>query len=408
MSQQQQEEEKKTERKHEKCMKSKSCGKVRSQCERELREENRPHDEIEKLCKQKQHECQQVHQSKMCTKTILYRLRSGSATTFSASLTLKGEQQQDKKLQAHVTLGQSSESQIQKDQTELEVKCSYEQRSDSTPYDFTLMTSANIQRPSSKWNKQSMLSQNIGSQIDIQAHYGQRGQQQESVTVTLQSSQSQEQKQFAQESQEARKQNQNKQEYSYDLSIKIDPKGQKASMKVEGDCDQVEMKNIRIPQSLQGLLPVNVQNTDAINILQKLTNGQAPSTCSIENGKQVKTFDNVEYQLNEGQLNNCEHVIFKDCSEDSKVQVSVQQQSSSKKVKVMIDNHEYEVEIPRGGSRTTVKVNGQEKKNVSKQDHHLRDEREREEQREKQRQYRSMSAQQQREHDQEKRQVKKQ
>merc|ERR1712126_779037 len=95
-------------------------------------------------------------------------------------------------------------------------------------------------------------------------------------------------------------------------------------MKVEGDCDQVEMKNIRIPQSLQGLLPVNVQNTDAINILQKLTNGQAPSTCSIENGKQVKTFDNVEYQLNEGQLNNCEHVIFKDCSEDSKVQVPEQ------------------------------------------------------------------------------------
>merc|ERR1712121_441955 len=189
----QQQEEQKTERKHEKCMKSKSCGKVRSQCERELREENRPHDEIEKLCKQKQHECQQVHQSKMCTKTILYRLRSGSATTFSASLTLKGEQQQDKKLQAHVTLGQSSESQIQKDQTELEVKCSYEQRSDSTPYDFTLMTSANIQRPASKWNKQSMLSQNIGSQIDIQAHYGQRGQQQESVTVTLKSSQSQEQ-----------------------------------------------------------------------------------------------------------------------------------------------------------------------------------------------------------------------
>merc|ERR1719348_1870470 len=229
------------------------------------------------------------------------------------------------------------------------------------------MTSANIQRPASKWNKQSMLSQNICSQIDIQAHYGQRGQQQESVTVTLKSSQSQEQKQFAQESQEAKKckqhrsaaasldqfyttvkmpsaiaqnryvqtvgqlckamalpyitkvesrqQNQNKQEYSYDFSIKIDPKGQKATMKVEGDCDQVEMKNIRIPQSLQGLLPVNVQNTDAINILQKLTNGQAPSTCSIENGKQVKTFDNVEYQLNEGQLNNCEHVIFKDCSE---------------------------------------------------------------------------------------------
>merc|ERR1712112_410919 len=169
---------------------------------------------------------------------------------------------------------------------------------------------------------------------------------------------------------ESRPLSQNKQEYTYDLSIKIDPRGDKVSMKVEGDCDHVEMKNIRIPQSLKGLLPVNVQNTDAINILQKLTNGQAPSTCSIENGRQVKTFDNVEYQLNEQQLNNCEHVIFKDCSEDSKVQVSVEQQSSAKKVKVLIDNHEYEVEIPSGGSRATVKVNGEQRlmslnKNVS-------------------------------------------
>merc|ERR1712112_646053 len=357
----------------------KSCGKARSECERELREQNRP------------------------------------------------------------------EAEIQKDQTEFEVQCSYQPRSDSTPYDFTLMTSANIARPTSKWNKEQMLSQNIGGQVNIQAHYGQRGQQQESVTVTLESSRSQEQKEYAEECQKAKKcqqQNQqgeklteeckqarecaasvdkfdtsvkmpsyiaqnryvktageickalalpyitkfesrqlsqNKQEYTYDLSIKIDPKGDKVSMKVEGDCDQVEMKNIRIPQSLKGLLPVNVQNTDAINILQKLTNGQAPSTCSIENGRQVKTFDNVEYQLNEQQLNNCEHVIFKDCSADSKVQVSVEQQSSAKKVKVLIDNHEYEVEIPSGGSRATVKVNGEQKTHVSEQECKLREEREHEE-----------------------------
>merc|ERR1712227_445684 len=425
------EEKKRTERRHERCLKTKSCGKARSECERELREQNRPHDEIERLCKQKEHECKQSHQSKMCTKTILWRMKSGSAATLSASMTLRGEQQNDKKFQAHVTLGKSSEAEIQKDQTEFEVQCSYQPRSDSTPYDFTLMTSANIARPTSKWNKEQMLSQNIGGQVNIQAHYGQRGQQQESVTVTLESSRSQEQKEYAEECQKAKKcqeQNQhgeklteeckqarecaasvdkfdtsvkmpsyiaqnryvktageickalalpyitkfesrplsqNKQEYTYDLSIKIDPKGDKVSMKVEGDCDQVEMKNIRIPQSLKGLLPVNVQNTDAINILQKLTNGQAPSTCSIENGRQVKTFDNVEYQLNEQQLNNCEHVIFKDCSADSKVQVSVQECK-------------------------------------------LREEREHDEEKETYKQYRSMSSQQQKEHEEKKRQVKKQ
>merc|ERR1719420_2066964 len=163
-----QEEKKRTERKHERCLKTKSCGKARSECERELREQNRPHDEIERLCKQKEHECKQSHQSKMCTKTILWRMKSGSATTLSASMTLRGEQQNDKKFQAHVTLGKSSEAEIQKDQTEFEVQCSYQPRSDSTPYDFTLMTSANIARPTSKWNKEQMLSQNIGGQVNIQ------------------------------------------------------------------------------------------------------------------------------------------------------------------------------------------------------------------------------------------------
>merc|ERR1712112_363936 len=87
-------------------------------------------------------------------------------------------QQNDKKFQAHVTLGKSSEAEIQKDQTEFEIQCSYQPRSDSTPYDFTLMTSANIARPTSKWNKEQMLSQNIGGQVNIQAHYGLRGQKQ--------------------------------------------------------------------------------------------------------------------------------------------------------------------------------------------------------------------------------------
>merc|ERR1712048_366878 len=111
------------------------------------------------------------------------------------------------------------------------------------------------------------------------------------------------------------------------------------------------------------------------------------------NGRQVKTFDNVEYQLNEQQLNNCEHVIFKDCSADSKVQVSVEEQSSAKKVKVLIDNHEYEVEIPSGGSRATVKVNGEQKTHVSEQECKLREEREHDEEKETYKQYRSMSSQ---------------
>merc|ERR1712227_539838 len=51
--------------------------------------------------------------------------------------------------------------------------------------------------------------------------------------------------------------------------------------------------------------------------MQKLTSQQAPSTCSLEKGL-VKTFDNVKYEYS---LNDCEHIIFKDCSQSSRVEV---------------------------------------------------------------------------------------
>jgi hypothetical protein len=77
----------------------------------------------------------------------------------------------------------------------------------------------------------------------------------------------------------------------------------------------------------------------------------------------VKTFDNVEYEYG---LNHCEHVVFKDCTESSRVQVTAQKMSSSKKIKVTIDNHLYEVEIPNHGTQPSIKVNGESKTYVSK------------------------------------------
>merc|ERR1712036_62943 len=72
----------------------------------------------------------------------------------------------------------------------------------------------------------------------------------------------------------------------------------------------------------------------------------------------VKTFDNLEYDY---QLNDCEHVVFKDCSESSRVEVSVQQKSSRKTVKVTIDNHQYELKVPTSsGSQETSKQDRQE------------------------------------------------
>merc|ERR1719234_2825642 len=64
-------------------------------------------------------------------------------------------------------------------------------------------------------------------------------------------------------------------------------------------------------------------------------------------------------------LNTCEHVVFKDCTESSRVEVTAQKMSSSKKIKVTIDNHVYEVEIPNQETAASIKVNGKPKSYVT-------------------------------------------
>ena len=89
----------------------------------------------------------------------------------------------------------------------------------------------------------------------------------------------------------------------YQCTIKIQPQGKQFSVDVKSKENDLKLKDIRVVKSLQGLLPINIQDTGSENIIQKLTSRQAPSTCSIEHGK-VKTFDNLEYDY---QLNDCEH-----------------------------------------------------------------------------------------------------
>merc|ERR1711922_61262 len=151
----------------------------------------------------------------------------------------------------------------------------------------------------------------------------------------------------------------------YQCNIKIHPQGKQFSVDVKSKENDLKLKDIRVVKSLQGLLPFNIQDTGSENIIQKLTSRQAPSTCSIEHGK-VKTFDKLEYDY---QMNDCEHVVFKDCSQSSRVEVSVQEKSTKKTVKVTIDNHQYELKVPTSsGQQAEIKVNGDLKTYKSKEE----------------------------------------
>merc|ERR1711915_815024 len=144
--------------------------------------------------------------------------------------------------------------------------------------------------------------------------------------------------------------------------MEIQPRGDLMNMKVKGIGSEIVMENIRIPAQVRGYFPYNHNLSGSEKLVKKMTSGNSPSTCSLENGH-VKTFDNVEYEYG---LNHCEHIVFKDCTESSRVEVTVQKTSHSKKIKVTIDNHVYEVDIPNQGTQASIKINGETKSYVTK------------------------------------------
>merc|ERR1712227_1078797 len=55
--------------------------------------------------------------------------------------------------------------------------------------------------------------------------------------------------------------------------------------------------------------------------------------------------------------------------ESSRVEVTAQKKTSSIHLKVTIDNHKYEVEVPKSGSQAIIRVNDEEKSYIKKQDY---------------------------------------
>ena len=94
----------------------------------------------------------------------------------------------------------------------------------------------------------------------------------------------------------------------------------------------MEIKDLRIPEMMQGLLPISTKDNLILNIIQKVTLHGAPSVCSVQ-GNKVTTFDKLVYDY---QLNDCEHVVFKDCSPSSLVEVSAKKAGQVHYIKVVL------------------------------------------------------------------------
>merc|ERR1711889_18761 len=149
---------------------------------------------------------------------------------------------------------------------------------------------------------------------------------------------------------------------NYQIVTMIAPYGMSLSLDVAAEGSKTVLSNIRLISSMKYVLPIVMKESISSRVVKMLTKSRLPSKCSIE-GNRVATFDKLIYDYT---LNDCEHVIFRDCTESPKVMVSVKKTTSQHIVKAVIDGNKYELEMIKGsrGARTNpgqVKVNGQVK-----------------------------------------------
>merc|ERR1712179_52408 len=397
-------------------------GKEKEHCMTELRKQNRPTTEINKYCSTKSSHCSQRHVLRQNIRKVLNNLGFGSALTFNIVASLHGDHEETiKEVETHFTIGQATKQQKSK----TKISASIKTVPGAEPMDLEIYMSSFMNKPLFAWDIQGILQQQLEAGINIDANFGFRESKKTTIVAKVKAMQSEDQKLFAEHSditkkcisdlkvglvsstacKQARQHAASldvveadvkipsvirqshlwvslvemvklyylpylsissvyaRPDYDqYVLRAKIGQLGKKMTLNIENNGEKMEIKDLRIPEMMQGLLPISTKDNLILNVIQKVTLHGAPSVCSVQ-GNKVTTFDKLVYDY---QLNDCEHVVFKDCSPSSLVEVSAKKASQVHYIKVVLANSKYELELPRPirSARSTpsiIKVNGEQK-----------------------------------------------
>jgi len=117
----------------------------------------------------------------------------------------------------------------------------------------------------------------------------------------------------------------------FKMVTKISRVGHEAQVAIEHGRQKYQLINIRIPALLKGVLPLSLR-TPIMSVGLNRLNKLVPATCHV-GPAHIRTFDSkmVNYQLND-----CFHLLFRDCSEKIPVAVMARNLPSTlKEVKVL-------------------------------------------------------------------------
>merc|ERR1711909_191306 len=137
----------------------------------------------------------------------------------------------------------------------------------------------------------------------------------------------------------------------------ISREGEEAQLKMLTPKYELEVVDLRLPLVLRNVIPLSLRINPLYRLVQKATSYQVPASCKIENDY-VSTFDNLTYTYS---LNNCEHLLLKDCSKLYPVAVTARGSSGQKEVKIVSGLTVVELKTSTGSVLSGIYVNGEKK-----------------------------------------------
>jgi len=427
------------EEKLEECERKKIAAEEKRQCIREeTRESHRPTSEIESYCNKRSIQYTWVHKSYKSTKKCLHSMLKGiqnpaKAVSIDILVALHGQNYEvEQEAQTQLTISEDK-TEGQKKENQVKLMVALKTPRSQNPYEVELKAIRKIERPSSEWDIEAMLREEISSKIILKGEFGRKQEQKEKIELDIKAERSPQQMAFAKNTEEwkkceadiaknqqlsescrlARQYASSLDELRGDLAIpkevarspytatvvrmaqayflpylyveessfnqesgnedhvkiygKIAPHGKVVTVSLEANRQKVILEKVRVVRELQSFLPFRVTESLPEQILSKVTKHGHPSMCAVE-GNKVETFDKVVYDY---KLNDCEHVIVRDCSESPRVLVTVKKTPALHIVKAVIDGNKYELELVKAsrGSRSQdgkVKVNDQIKQGQQK------------------------------------------
>jgi len=132
--------------------------------------------------------------------------------------------------------------------------------------------------------------------------------------------------------------------------------GEEAQFEAEIAGLKYQIRNIRIPYVLKGVFPMSMRNPIKYNVMQHMTRHQIPASCRVE-PQYIWTFDNKTYSY---ELNDCYHLLFKDCAQQIPVAVLAKSvQGEKKEVKILSGVSELKMTPESSGLKLRLEVEGQ-------------------------------------------------